>query len=188
MRVLVCGGRDYADHARVHEVLDKLHREAGIDVIIEGGARGADRWAYQWADSSGVDTATFEADWENQGSFAGPMRNKRMLEEGRPDLVIAFPGGRGTADMVRKARKASDLSVLDGCMGCHRKIGLLIVVGNQADRPPAEAKPRERKPKGKSATIPSRPLQSAATIPSRQNPWPPKGSRKIPNRPAEAKP
>lgn len=106
MRVLVCGGRDYQDHSRVYEVLNKLHREAEIDVIIEGGAQGADRFASFWAVDHDVHFERFQADWENQGSFAGPMRNKRMLEEGEPDLVIAFPGGRGTADMVKKARKA----------------------------------------------------------------------------------
>ena len=37
---------------------------------------------------------------------AGPRRNARMLAEGKPDLVVAFPGGRGTADMVSKARAA----------------------------------------------------------------------------------
>lgn len=106
MRVLVCGGRAYTDIVRVFSVLDKLHREAGVDCIIEGGAKGADRLAKEWAGQASVLVETFEADWENQGSFAGPSRNKRMLEEGRPDLVIAFPGGRGTADMVRKARRA----------------------------------------------------------------------------------
>lgn len=116
MRVLVCGGRDYGRSGgpavaalaidRVHSVLNKLHREAGIDCIIEGGALGADRLAQDWAIGSGVSVETHEADWENQGSFAGPARNARMLAEGKPDLVIAFPGGRGTADMMRKARKA----------------------------------------------------------------------------------
>lgn len=106
MRVLVTGGRAYADVVRVAAVLDKLHGEAGIDLIIQGGAAGADRHAFNWARSRGVARETFEADWENQGSFAGPARNKRMLDEGKPDLVIAFPGGRGTADMVRKARRA----------------------------------------------------------------------------------
>lgn len=105
-RVLVCGGRDYRDQARVFAVLDKLHNEAGISCIIQGGAKGADRLASMWADRARVDDELYEADWENQGSFAGPARNKRMLEEGRPDLVVAFPGGRGTADMVRKARRA----------------------------------------------------------------------------------
>lgn len=105
-RVLVCGGRAYNDHARVHAVLDKLHAEAGISLIIQGGARGADHFAWDWATDNSVSQQQFDADWENQGSFAGPARNKRMLEEGRPDLVIAFPGGKGTADMVRKARRA----------------------------------------------------------------------------------
>lgn len=109
MRVLVCGGRDYDDYPLVHQVLTKLHlasESTSISVIIEGGARGADALGRRWAENAGVPIETFEADWENQGSFAGPARNKRMLDEGRPDLVIAFPGGRGTADMVRKARRA----------------------------------------------------------------------------------
>lgn len=106
MRVLVCGGRNYQDGDRVNAVLNKLHNEAGISCIIEGGARGADHLAMSWAVDAGVPRERYDADWENQGSFAGPARNKRMLEEGKPDLVIAFPGGRGTADMVRKARKS----------------------------------------------------------------------------------
>jgi hypothetical protein len=106
MRVLVCGGRTYSDDTRLFAVLDKLHGGAGIDLLIEGGANGADHLSWAWSVLRGVPSQRFEADWENQGSFAGPMRNKRMLDEGKPDLVIAFPGGRGTADMVRKARKA----------------------------------------------------------------------------------
>lgn len=106
MRVIVCGGRTYNDRARLFAVLDKLHAEAGIDVIIEGGAKGADQLAAIWSDKPGVGLERFEADWENQGSFAGPARNRRMLREGNPDLVVAFPGGRGTADMVKQARKA----------------------------------------------------------------------------------
>ena len=108
MRVLVCGGRNYDDSRRVYAVLDKLHAEAGIDCIIEGGARGADALARSWAEHpyGCGNIETYEADWDHHGKFAGPMRNSRMLDEGRPDLVISFPGGRGTADMVRKARKA----------------------------------------------------------------------------------
>jgi len=106
MRVLVCGGRDYRDSKRVGDVLNALHDKAGIHLIIQGGARGADELAFAWARANGVPEEQYDADWENQGSFAGPARNKRMLDEGKPDLVIAFPGGRGTADMIRKARKA----------------------------------------------------------------------------------
>jgi predicted Rossmann-fold nucleotide-binding protein len=106
MRVIVCGGRNYWDRVLAYAVLDKLHRQKGIDAIIQGGANGADTLASEWADSRSVRNIQFDADWESHGNFAGPMRNRRMLEEGRPALVIAFPGGRGTADMVKKARKA----------------------------------------------------------------------------------
>lgn len=106
MRVLVCGGRDYSDRFRLFAVLDKYHDAAGISVIIEGGARGADDLAAKWAGSWGIAVEEYAADWECFGSFAGPMRNKIMLAEGKPDVVIAFPGGKGTADMIRKARRA----------------------------------------------------------------------------------
>ncbi len=90
-------------------MLNKLQDEAGVDVIIEGGAPGADRMSREWArvgHKHSADVETYEAEWDNFGTMAGPMCNKRMLDEGKPDLVLAFPGGRGTADMVRKARKA----------------------------------------------------------------------------------
>lgn len=107
MRVLVCGGRTYSDDTRLFSVLDKLNDAAsGVDVLVEGGANGADHMAWAWSVLRGVPSERFEADWENQGTFAGPMRNARMLAEGKPDLVVAFPGGRGTADMVKKARRA----------------------------------------------------------------------------------
>lgn len=105
-RVLVCGGRDYNDWERVSAVLNKLDAEMGIGVIIEGGARGADKAARNWAYQGNIPTETYNAEWEAHGTFAGPMRNKRMLEEGQPDLVIAFPGGAGTRNMIRQARKA----------------------------------------------------------------------------------
>jgi predicted Rossmann-fold nucleotide-binding protein len=98
-RVLVCGGRHYADADRVNTV---LRMDCWPSVIITGGAKGADALAIAWADANAVDTETYLADW-NLGRHAGPMRNQRMLDEGKPDLVIAFPGGRGTLDMVCRA-------------------------------------------------------------------------------------
>lgn len=106
MRVLVCGGRNYSDMDRVNAVLDKLNREAGIDHLIQGGANGADKLAMDWAYFRNVPFQTFKADWENYGTMAGPLRNQLMLDQGEPDVVIAFAGGRGTADMVKKARRA----------------------------------------------------------------------------------
>lgn len=104
MRVLVCGGRHYQDRDRVFSVLDSLSPE----VVIEGGADGADRLAYCWVRErrSCQGWERYEAEWDKHGKGAGPLRNQRMLDEGKPDLVLAFPGGRGTADMVRRAKRA----------------------------------------------------------------------------------
>ncbi len=103
MRVLVCGGRDFKDEKVVFSELDKLDPS----VVIEGGAKGADTLAYKWATSQmAVDVKTFEANWDKDGKAAGPIRNQRMIDEGKPDLVLAFAGGRGTADMVRRAERA----------------------------------------------------------------------------------
>jgi hypothetical protein len=105
MRVLVTGGRDYNDLGNVAQVLGKLQETSGITCIIEGGARGADALAAAWAREKGVEVIHCPADW-SRGRAAGPMRNTSMLRDHHPDLVVAFKGGRGTADMVGKAEKA----------------------------------------------------------------------------------
>ena len=106
MRVLVCGGREFANRKMLDEALDRLHQERGIALIISGGARGADTMAEWWAKAEGVPCNVYHADWTGLGRKAGPIRNQRMLDEAKPDLVVAFPGGRGTADMVRRGRQA----------------------------------------------------------------------------------
>lgn len=104
-RVLVCGGREYSDRPRLFEVLHIVHRKFGISCIIQGGARGADRLAKVWADINHIEQIEFPADWKKHGRAAGPLRNGKMLETGKPDVVIAFPGGRGTQDMLMQSRK-----------------------------------------------------------------------------------
>jgi len=78
----------------------------GIGVVNEGNAPGADRIAGYWARRNKIDNLKFPADWDRHGNSAGPIRNGRMLAEGKPDLVLAFPGGEGTKNMVRQARAA----------------------------------------------------------------------------------
>ena len=106
MRVLVCGGRDFKDQTLLNHTLYQLSRAEIITAIIEGNATGADRMAGYWARKNKIDDIKFPADWNAHGRAAGPIRNAKMLKEGKPDLVLAFPGGRGTADMVRQARAA----------------------------------------------------------------------------------
>lgn len=110
MRLLVCGGRSFSDKARLFHVLDQLNGDgAPIRVVIEGESRGADQLAALWASSRQIpiDPYPISADeWQQYGLGAGPIRNRRMLIEGKPDLVVAFPGRNGTKDMVKQARKA----------------------------------------------------------------------------------
>lgn len=103
MRILVCGGRDYSDVETVYRVLDRVHRERGITLIIEGGQRGADALARQWAIDRGIPHETEHAEWKKYGKAAGPIRNGLMLSKHQPQGVIAFPGNVGTADMCKQA-------------------------------------------------------------------------------------
>ena len=104
MRLLVCGGRNFSDRLLMRMILDQIDSTSGIEVLIHGAAQGADRLAADWAKERGIPGLPFPADWKKYGNSAGPIRNARMLKEGRPDFVVAFPGGDGTLDMVTRAR------------------------------------------------------------------------------------
>lgn len=105
MKVLISGSRDWLDEELILERLSKLPKDT---VIIEGGARGADRLSKVVAERLGLEVVEFPADWEKYGKAAGPIRNRRMLSES-PDLVIAFhedlSKSRGTRDTVEEARR-----------------------------------------------------------------------------------
>lgn len=105
MRVIVCGGRDFDDREFLFKTLNRLNVEFSFDVIYEGGAKGADTFAREWAKEANIPVQTFHAEWDKYGSKAGPIRNLQMLDQ-KPDLVIGFAGGRGTDHMLKIARKA----------------------------------------------------------------------------------
>ena len=127
MRVLVCGGRSYgeltlirsgssdavmaesarlmAEHFGMLGWLSDMHRTKPITCIIEGGANGADTAARIWAGMHDVPGATYPAYWKLHGRQAGPIRNRLMLTDGEPDLVVAFPGGSGTRNMISLAKR-----------------------------------------------------------------------------------
>lgn len=122
MRVLVTGGRNYADKATVFSTLAAVHSKHGVSALIQGGADGADRLSAEWAWDLGIPVATFNAKWEDierpgavirtrrDGTkydvLAGLYRNERMLAESKPDCCIAFPGKTGTAHMLGLMRKS----------------------------------------------------------------------------------
>jgi hypothetical protein len=102
----VCGGRDFEDARKIAGFLDDYLGK--ITVLIHGGARGADTLAGAWAAKNQIPVEIFaisRADWDHYRNRAGPRRNQLMIDKGKPDLVIAFPGGNGTADMMRRAKR-----------------------------------------------------------------------------------
>ncbi len=107
MRVLICGGRTFSDSDLMRTTLEKLIAERGpITCLIHGAYRGADQLADYWAKKTGTPLERYPAEWHALGPAAGPIRNARMLKQGRPDLVVAFAGDKGTADMIEKAKRA----------------------------------------------------------------------------------
>jgi hypothetical protein len=114
----VTGGRNYADRAYVFRVLDEIHAETPIGLILHGACgwngdddereesalRGADRWANEWGATRRVAVFALAAKWTTHGRAAGPIRNGGLAAYGA-DLAVAFPGGSGTADMVRKCER-----------------------------------------------------------------------------------
>jgi predicted Rossmann-fold nucleotide-binding protein len=111
-RVLVTGGRDFTDEAAVFAALDRAHRKQPITCIIHGACHtqvNADKLAGKWAKARGILEEPYPVDHALDGPWpgAGPRRNGRMLRLSHPDGVVAFPGGNGTADMVRRATEAS---------------------------------------------------------------------------------
>lgn len=100
LKILVCGGRNFDQKESLFKELDEIKNKYDIILLIQGGASGADSFAKEWARINKIPYKTYYADWKTYGKAAGIIRNKRMLVEGNPDLVVAFRGGNGTLNMV----------------------------------------------------------------------------------------
>lgn len=123
---VICGGRSYGrvppgiaddlrDHyealaqrerARLVQVLDAAVERLDLRYLAMGDATGADALAAAWAERRAMPFQVFAADWSGLGDGAGPARNLRMLNETKPDFVIAFPGSKGTRNCCSLAEKA----------------------------------------------------------------------------------
>lgn len=104
LRIAVTGGRNHENSQLVFDVLYNVKHSietVGAKIfLIVGGARGADEQAEAWGVYNNVAMKVFHADWDRYGNSAGPARNRQMLMSGI-DRLCAFPGGRGTSDMMK---------------------------------------------------------------------------------------
>jgi hypothetical protein len=103
MRIAVTGGRRHTNFKKVVETLDELHSQNRITVLAHGDATGADTLCARWARVHGVSAHRYDAEWNKYRQGAGPKRNEKMLKDEKPDLLVAFPGGKGTANCIKIA-------------------------------------------------------------------------------------
>ena len=108
MRVLVCGGRTFGKYQVIVDWISDVMSSCPIEVVIHGGAPGADSLAGKAAFALRLPVMVFPANRDGYGKQAGPKRNQWMLDLGQPNLVLAFPsiGSKGTWDMVKRAEAA----------------------------------------------------------------------------------
>lgn len=107
--ILVTGDREWADTLSIYKLISKHSNPDTL--IINGAARGADKLSTSAAITLSLKYKEYPADWKKYGKAAGPIRNRLMLEEGKPDLVLAFhphlyTESKGTLDMVTVALAA----------------------------------------------------------------------------------
>ena len=125
LTAIICGGRTFGDTYTIDIFkfpdiyaqrtmqkcfqiawLNDFHKKRPISVVGEGEANGADNTAKIWTQAQGLILRPFPAPWKEHGKRAGSIRNQQMLDEVKPDVVIGFPGGTGTAHMLDIAKKA----------------------------------------------------------------------------------
>lgn len=110
MRILICGGRNYTNKERIKEELENLiKQDYFLECVIEGEANGADKLGREAAEELNIPVLPFPADWKKYGKSAGPIRNQQMLDEGKPDYILAFheniEESKSTMDMLQRALK-----------------------------------------------------------------------------------
>jgi len=109
MKIAIVGGRDFSDYNLLSKVLDefKENQSNQITTMISGGAKGADTLGKQWAEENNIQTLIFKAEWQIYGRGAGPIRNKKIIENA--DFVLAFWDGksRGTANSINICRETN---------------------------------------------------------------------------------
>lgn len=105
MKIVVTGGKDITNYLLVKEVLYELDRKEPITFLAQGGAKGVDTIAKQWADENNISNTTFYLDWNKHRKEAIDIRNREMLEIVKPDYLVAFSSGKEVDSCVSIAKE-----------------------------------------------------------------------------------
>ena len=107
MIILICGSRNWTNKEIIKSEIIKIQN---ITKIIHGGCRGADILGGFIANELNIPVQIFNADWNLYGKSAGPKRNQQMIDDGKPNFVLAFHDNinesKGTKDMINRIIKS----------------------------------------------------------------------------------
>lgn len=104
MRLLVCGGRHFDDAALVEGGLTAFHTASPISVVIHGGLPGIGMPLESWARRNAIHVIRYPANF-TLGKRGDSTRDEFMLADSRPDMLLVFPGGRRTAELLHEANR-----------------------------------------------------------------------------------
>lgn len=122
MIIIVTGSRFWSDRKTIFDRLDTCHAIEPITLLVQGGAKGADSIAWDWAFDRKVPRDTVDAEWDIHGKAAGMIRNRKMLDSYPKAKVEAFPIGKsiGTRGCIREAQKRKmNIHVTEGELWVH---------------------------------------------------------------------
>lgn len=117
-KVVVCGGRNCKDRKLVFDTLSQLHEEKRFTQLAHGGAKGVDSLAGLWAIFNYVPVTVFLPDWIVYGKAAGVRRSVTMMQVFQPDILVAFPGGKGTNHTIEIAKRKKVKCIIVGDKSC----------------------------------------------------------------------
>ena len=106
MRLAIVGGRDFNDYDLLLDTMSKFISPDVLDMIISGGAKGADTLGEKFAKYWNIGIVRYLPNWNKHGKSAGFLRNQTIVDN--CDMVLAFWDGmsRGTADTIEKAKRS----------------------------------------------------------------------------------
>ena len=109
MKVAVIGSRNFDDNKVLTKTLDSIDN---FDIIVSGGAKGADKLGEQYAKERNIPIQIFLPDWKKYGKSAGVRRNKKIIDY--CDIVVAFWDGKskGTLHSLKLASKLKKKIIL----------------------------------------------------------------------------
>ncbi len=94
LRVMLIGGIFFDDEKAIGAALSQIDEtEQKIDILLHGGEGCVSRYAVQWAMTHNKRSLAFHPNWTRDGNKARLIRDKQMIEHGKPDVIYVFPGG-----------------------------------------------------------------------------------------------